>query len=368
MIPALLASRDLGEVADKLDSGGRLDFEDGVKIFRTRDLTTAGFLANQVRERLHGKRVYFANYLNINPTNVCAIGCLFCSFARWPGEEGGYALSLAEIRDRVRSACENQLIREVHIVGGLNDALPLDYYFDVVSTVKETKSDLFVKAYTAVEIDYFARRGKMSYVEVLTELKSRGLDLLPGGGAEIFAERVRRKICGKKIEADEWLEVHRVAHSLGIRSNCTMLYGHVEDEEDRVDHILRLRALADETGGFNSFIPLAYQDDHNPLARLVQDRETDGITDLKVYAASRLLFDNVPHLKGYWTTVGLRFAQVALSFGVDDLGGTAYNEKIMHDAGVETPVSHTQEELVRTIRTNGFEPCEVVSSYDKIFR
>jgi aminodeoxyfutalosine synthase len=245
--------------------------------------------------------------------------------------------------------------------------VPLDYYFDVVAAVKETNRDLFVKAYTAVEIDYFARRGGLSYREVLSELRGRGLDGLPGGGAEIFAERVRRKICVKKMTSREWLDVHRAAHELGIRSNCTMLYGHVENEEDRVDHILRLRELQDETGGFNSFIPLAYHDDNNPLARLVKDRETDGISDLKVYAVSRLLFDNISHIKGYWTTIGIKLAQVALTFGVDDIGGTAFSEKIMHDAGADTPVEISRNELVELIKRNGFQPCEVVSSYDKVF-
>ncbi len=367
MISLLKDASELKDIFEKAEAGERLTFEDGVRLFHSREFTAIGYLANQVREKLHGRRVYYNNYMNLNPTNVCEIACLFCSFAKLPGEEGGYTLSHEEIRDKVKQAVETNGIREVHIVGGLNDAVPLEYYFDIVSIIKEINRDLFVKAYTAVEIDYFANRGKMSYRDVLIELKNRGLDGLPGGGAEIFAERVRKRICIKKMGSKEWFDVHRTAHELGIRSNCTMLYGHVENEEDRVDHILQLRKLQDETGGFNSFIPLAYHDDNNPLARYVEGCETDGITDLKVYAISRLLFDNISHIKGYWTTIGIKLAQVALSFGVDDIGGTAYSEKIIHDAGAETPVELSREELVELIKKNGFQPCEVVSSYDKIF-
>jgi aminodeoxyfutalosine synthase len=315
---------------------------------------------------MHSRKVYFTNYLNLNPTNVCTVGCLFCSFAKIPGEVGGYTRSHEEMRDRLQEAVEKFNVREVHIVGGLNDALPLEYYFDIVNLAKEIKKDIFVKAYTAVEIDYFSKRGGMTYRQVLEELKSRGLDLLPGGGAEIFAERVRRKICVKKMGTDEWFQVHRTAHELGIHSNCTMLYGHIENEEDRVDHLLRLRALEDETGGFNTFIPLAFHEKDNPLGRLVKN-PADGFTDLKIYAISRLLLDNIPHLKGYWTTIGVKLAQVTLSFGVDDLGGTAYDERIIHDAGAETPVDLSREELIHLIRESGYEPCEVVSSYDHIF-
>lgn len=367
MISLLKESSGIGDIFEKVEKGQRLNFEDGVRLFKSRELTAIGYLANQVREKIHGRKVFYNNYLNLNPTNVCEVACLFCSFAKLPGEEGGYTMSHDEVREKVRRAMEMNGIREVHIVGGLNNAVPLDYYFDIVSTVKSVSRDLFVKAYTAVEIDYFAKRGGMSYKDVLTELKNRGLDGLPGGGAEIFSEKIRKKICIKKMGAREWFDVHRAAHQLGLRSNCTMLYGHVEEIEDRVDHILQLRNLQDETGGFNSFIPLAYHDDNNPLARYVEARETDGITDLKVYAISRLLFDNISHIKGYWTTVGIKLAQVALSFGVDDIGGTAFSEKIMHDAGAESPVELTREDLVALIKKNGFQPCEVVSSYDKIF-
>jgi len=366
-IPELFKDGELKEIAEKVEAGERLNYDDGVKMAETRDLATLGYLANSVREVQHEKRVYYSNYLNLNPTNVCDVQCLFCSFARLSKQDGGYTMSMEQVREKVERAVAVSGIREVHVVGGLNDNVPVSYYYDIVSTIKDVNKDLFVKAWTAVEIDYFAERDRVSYGEVLMELKRRGLDALPGGGAEIFNEAIHRKICVKKMSGERWLEVHRVAHSLGIRTNCSMLYGHIESPHHRVEHILKLRDLQDETGGFNSFIPLAYQDDNNPLSKLVTDPETDGITDLKVYAISRLLFDNIPHIKGYWTTIGLRFAQVALSFGVDDLGGTAFDEKIMHDAGADSPVDVDRAELVRIIKAAGYQPCEVVSSYDKIF-
>lgn len=366
-LPDYFKGSELADIGAKVVSGERLNYEDGLRLFRSQDINFMGYLANQVRQEMHGKKVYYSSYLNLNPTNICEVACLFCSFARLPNEEGGYSMNLAQVKEKVALAVEKNNIREVHIVGGLNDALPVQYYYDVVAAVKEVKRDLFVKAYTAVEIDYFAERSGKTYTEVLQALMDHGLDMLPGGGAEIFAERIRRKICIKKMDQYAWLDVHRAAHKLGLASNCTMLYGHVENEEDRVDHMLKLRDLQDETNGFNCFIPLAYQDENNPLSKLVKEKETDGMTDLKVYAISRLLLDNIPHIKGYWTTIGLRFAQVALSYGVDDLSGTAFDEKIMHDAGTATPVSVQRNDLDYIIKQAGFEPCEIVSSYAQIF-
>lgn len=366
-IPEFCRGGDLEAIATKVASGERLNREDGMQLLATRDLGVLGALANAVRTEKHGKKVYFTNYLNLNPTNICDVGCLFCSFAVRTGKEGGYRMSRQQVQERVAQAVEDGKIREVHIVGGLDDGLSVDYYLDIVAWVKEVEPSLFVKAYTAVEIDYLAKRAGTSNREILIQLKDRGLDFLPGGGAEIFSEEVRRKICIKKIGAAKWLDVHREAHKLDIRSNCTMLYGHIESPEDRIDHILRLRDLQDETGGFNSFIPLAYQDENNALSRLVPHRETDGQTDIRIYAISRLLLDNFSHIKAYWTTIGIRFAQSTFSFGVDDLSGTAFYERIMHDAGASSPVSTNREDLVRTIEEAGFEACEVVSTYDHIF-
>jgi len=355
--------RTLEQIFEKIKTGTRLDFEDGMKLFQSRDLAGVGSLGHFVRENLHGKTAYFSNYLNLNPTNICVNRCSFCCFFRTPEASDAYVLSRDEIRERVRNAVEERGVREVHIVGGLNDAVSSGYYFDVISWVKEAAPSVFVKAYTAVEIDYFTKKTGMDTEEVLRELKTRGLDAIPGGGAEIFAEDVRRKICPRKASAARWLEVHKIAHQLGIASNATMLYGHIERVEDRVDHLLRLRVLQDETSGFNAFIPLPYRSGKGAAEDFLGDSCPDGITDMKVCSVARLLLDNIPHIRVHWPAVGLRFAQVALSFGADDFGGTAVHEKVLRRprSGRSDPVSC--EEMVRLIRESGFNPLEVTSAY-----
>ena len=350
----------LSDIHDKVQSGDRLSFEDGVRLYQSNDLATLGFLASIIRRRLNGSLVFYSVNLHLNHTNVCTARCLFCAFARRPGEAGGYTFSLDEIQEKVRAAIEKWRINEVHIVGGHNPELGLDYYTGMMKKIREVAPSLYIKALTAAEIMDIALREKISTREVLVTLKEAGLDGMPGGGAEIFAERVRRKVCPDKVTADEWLGIHREAHELGLRTNATMLYGHIETEEERVDHVLRLRALQDETKGFYSFIPLAYNAENTPMGKI---GEPGGFTDLKVYAVSRLLFDNIPHLKGHWITNGLKMAQVALSFGVDDLGGTNLNEKIIHDAGSDTPTDLSQDDLCHLIRESGYEPCLVDSSY-----
>ena len=354
---------DYGEFQDiyeKVEAGRRLGFEDGVRLYRTNDLAALGSLAQIVRRRLNGDKVFYSVNLHLNHTNICTLRCLFCAFARRPGEEGGYAYAIPEIRDRVRRAVERWDINEVHIVGGHNPDLGLDYYLEMMRAIREVNPAIYIKALTAPEIDDIAKRSGLSYRGVLIRLKEAGLDGMPGGGAEIFAPRTRRKICPEKITADEWLAIHELAHEIGLRTNATMLYGHIESDEDRVDHVLRLRAAQDRTRGFYSFIPLSYNAENTPMGKL---GEAGGFLDLKVYAVSRLLFDNIPHLKAHWITTGLKMGQVALSFGIDDLGGTNLNEKIVHDAGSETPVDLSREELEDLIRSAGYEPCLVDSSY-----
>lgn len=353
----------LADIYEKVSSGERLDLEDGVRLYRTNDLPALGALAQIIRTRINGKRVYFSVNLHLNHTNVCTLRCLFCAFSRRPGEEGGYTYSLEEIQQKVREAMEKWQINEVHIVGGHNPDLGMDYYTGMFRAIREVGPDLYIKALTAPEIDDLAVRHKMSYQDVLAELKKAGLDGMPGGGAEIFAPETRRRICKDKIDADIWLEVHRLAHQIGLRTNATMLYGHIESDEDRVDHVLRLRKIQDETKGFYSFIPLSYNADNTPMGKL---GEAGGFLDLKVYAVSRLLFDNIPHIKAHWITTGLKMGQVSLSFGVDDLGGTNLNEKIVHDAGSDTPVDLSREDLEYMIREAGYEPCLVDSSYQYI--
>ncbi|MSR78505.1 MAG: aminofutalosine synthase MqnE [Candidatus Omnitrophica bacterium] len=347
-------------IREKVEAGERLSFEDGVRLYKSNDLSKLGQLAQLVRRRTNSNRVFYSVNLHLNHTNVCTLRCLFCAFARRPGEEGGYTFSTDEIQEKVRTAIEKWKINEVHIVGGHNPELGMDYYLEALRKIREVSPSIYIKALTAPEIDDLAQRSGLSYREILEQLKAAGLDGMPGGGAEIFAPVTRRKICADKIDAETWLEVHRIAHSLGLRTNATMLYGHIESDEDRVDHVLRLRALQDETHGFYSFIPLSYNAENTPMGKI---GEAGGFLDLKVYAISRLLADNIPHIKAHWITTGLKLGQVALSFGIDDLGGTNLNEKIVHDAGSETPVDLKSEELEHLIRSAGYEPTLVDSSY-----
>lgn len=354
---------NLRDIHEKILSGQRLSFEDGVKLYQSNDLPSLGALAQIVRTRMNGKKVFFSVNLHINHTNVCTLRCLFCAFARRPGEEGGYTFTPEEIQQKVREAVEKWSINEVHIVGGHNPDLNFDYYLKLFRGIREVHPTIYIKALTAPEIDDMAKRYAMSHRDVLSALKESGLDGLPGGGAEIFAPRTRKKICKDKITADEWLAIHKQAHELGLRTNATMLYGHIESVEDLVDHVLRLREVQDETNGFFSFIPLAYNAENTPMGKI---GEVGGFIDLKVYAVSRLLLDNIPHIKAHWITTGLKLGQVALSFGIDDLGGTNLNEKIVHDAGSETPVDLSRQEMERLIREAGYEPCLVDSSYQHL--
>ncbi len=362
-MPSILDFGPFTDIYEKVEAGERLTFEDGVRLYQTNDITNLGALAQIVRRRLNENRVFYSVNLHMNHTNVCTLRCLFCAFARRPGEEGGYTFTPSEIQSRVREAIEKWQINEVHIVGGHNPDLGMDYYLKMIQMIREASPSIYIKALTAPEIDDLAKRTGLSYREVLTQLKVAGLDGMPGGGAEIFAPRTRRKICAEKISGEEWLEIHRIAHDLGLRTNATMLYGHIESDEDRVDHVLRLRDLQDQTQGFYSFIPLSYNAENTPMGKL---GEAGGFLDLKVYAVSRLLADNIPHLKAHWITTGLKLAQVALSFGVDDLGGTNLNEKIVHDAGSETPTDLSRDELEDLITSAGYEPFLVDSSYEHV--
>ena len=359
----LFYNPELSDITQKIENAERLTFEDGVRLFRSNDLPLIGWLAHLIRTRLHGKKVFYSINFHMNHTNVCTVRCLFCAFARRPGEEGGYTFSHDDIRGMIAKAADQYHINEVHIVGGLNPNLNLDYYTGLCRMIRKAVPDVFIKALTAVEIDDLAQRSGLSWEAVLVELKNAGLDGLPGGGAEIFQEKTRKRICADKTTSKDWLEIHRIAHRLGLDSNCTMLYGHIETIEDRVDHILRLRTLQDETHGFNSFIPLAFNAENTPLEKL---GEPDGYTDLKVLAIARLLLDNIPHIKLHWTSLDLKFASVGLHFGADDLGGTNINEKIMHDAGNETPIDLTEEKLRALVERAGFEPVLVDSSYSTV--
>ena len=360
---ARIASAGLRDVADKLDGGIRLELEDGVRLFACPDLLAVGWLANREREKRHGDRTFFNHNIRLEATNVCVASCLFCAFARLqPGDEGAYTMSHEQAWGKLRERAD-QPLTEVHVVNGLHPDLPWDYYLELLRGFKRIRPDIHLKCFTAVEIAFFAGLYGMTDEQVLRDLMDAGLDSLPGGGAEVFAERVRRKICHDKADADRYLAIHRLAHRLGMRSNVTMLYGHIETDEERVDHMLRARALQDETGGFQAFIPLAFHPDNNQMRKLPAPTAADT---LRVHAVARLMLDNVPHVKAFWIATGVGVAQTSLWFGVDDLDGTVQEERIYHMAGAPTPEAMTPAEISRLIRIAGREPVERDTLYNVV--
>jgi aminodeoxyfutalosine synthase len=358
-----LRAAGLTDIAARLAAGERLDAADGVRLFETPDLLAVGWLANRERERRHDGRTYFNYNIRIEATNVCVASCLFCSFARLKvGDEGAYTLSLEHAWDKLR-ARHDQPLTEVHVVNGLHPDLPFDYYKDLLRGFKRIRPDVHLKCFTAVEIAFFADLYHLTDAQVLTGLREAGLDSLPGGGAEIFAERVRRKICHDKCDADRYLSIHRTAHRLGMRSNVTMLYGHIETVEERIDHMLRARALQDETGGFQAFIPLAFHPDNNQMRKLPAP---SGAETLRVHAVARLMLDNIPHVKAFWIATGVDVAQTALWFGVDDLDGTVQEERIYHMAGAATPEAMTPAQLRAIISAAGRQAIERDTLYNVV--
>ncbi len=352
----------LGPIRDKVLAGTRLTDQDGLTLFEARDLAALGALANHVREARHGQLAFYNRNVHLNPTNVCVATCKFCSFARQDDEHAseGYTMSLDEAVEKVLS--KRPLgITEVHIVAGLHPTLPWEYYTGLLGRIHRAWPELTIKAFTAIEFHYWAEKFGKSYTQVLTELKAAGLGTIPGGGAEIFAPRVRRKICDDKATAEQWLEVHRTAHGLGLTSNATMLYGHIERLDERVDHMRRLRELQDETRGFQVFIPLAFHPEHNMIGKAFP--KPTGYDALRTLAVARLYLDNFDHVKAYWVSLGERLAQAALSFGVDDLDGTVLEERIYHMAGSTVPQALSERTLHDLIRAAGRVPAERDSHY-----
>jgi aminodeoxyfutalosine synthase len=354
----------LRPIADKVLTQQRLSFADGVTLYRTPDILAIGWLANHVRERMWGDTTFFNVNRHINPTNVCVAACRLCAFGKKKDSDGAYTMALEEAFQTAASGY-SEAVTEFHIVGGLHPDLPLQYFLDLISGLKQRFPQVHLKAFTMVEVAFFAKRAKLTIPETLAQLKTAGVDSLPGGGAEIFHDRVRRVICDHKIDGAEWLETARQAHKIGLRSNCTMLYGHVENEEDRVDHLMRLREVQDDTGGFQTFIPLAFHPENTPLQHLPK---TTGLSDIKQIAIGRLMLDNIPHIKGYWQMLTPKIAQIALRFGADDIDGTVIEEKIYHDAGATTPQGMRREELMRLIREAGREPVERDTLYRPVMR
>jgi len=351
-------------IAAKVKAGERLTFDDGVALYRSGDILAIGWMANVVRERTHGDIAYFNVNRHINPTNVCVASCRLCAFGKKKGESGTYTMALEEAWETAGKGL-TEAVTEFHIVGGLHPDLPFEYFMDLVRGLKQRYPKVHVKAFTMVEVAFLARRGKMTIAETLRRMKEAGVDSCPGGGAEIFADRVRHIICDHKIDGGEWLETARLAHRTGLKSNATMLYGHVENDEDRVDHMLRLREVQDETGGFQTFIPLAFHPDNTALAHIPK---TTGIMDLKQIAIGRLLLDNFAHIKSYWQMVSPDMAQISLRFGADDIDGTVIEEKIYHDAGATTPQGMRRADLVRLITEAGRVPFERDTMYRAVTR
>jgi aminodeoxyfutalosine synthase len=356
----------LRAIGAKVAAGARLSAADGLTLFETPDLLGVGHLANAANEAKHGNIVYFAANQHINPTNVCVLRktCVFCSYARLPKEEGAYRYTLDQVLEEAATA-NSTLTREFHIVGGLDMKAGLAYYSEMFRALKANFPHVHIKALTAVEIAHIARIEKMSVRETLIALREAGLDTMPGGGAEVFSPGVRATIADKKLAGEEWIAVHREAHQLGIRTNCTMLYGHVETVADRIAHLTMLRDLQDETGGFLAYIPLAYHPDNNELGHTLhrEGTATSAFDDLKNLAVGRLFLDNIDHIKTHWVMVTPFISQTSLHFGVNDMEGTMVREKIYHEAGAHTAQAMTLDAILRLICGAGKVPVERDSFY-----
>lgn len=362
-----ITDSNLNSIHDKVQAEERLSFDDGVALYESPDITGVGYLANIIRERQNGNAAYYNLNQHIDYSNVCILHarCHFCAFARKNIQtDGAWEMSVDEFLDKATYSIDHGCT-EIHSVGGLHPKLPFEYYLEMLRGLKNRMPHVHLKFFTAVEIHHFSRLFKMSIEEVLIALREAGLDSLPGGGAEIFAEETREKICPGKLSAEGWLEVHDIAHRLDIPTNATMLYGHLETVEDRVDHLIRLRTQQDISGGFVTFIPLAF---HPANTRMAYLPSTSGLTDLQNIAVSRLMLDNVPHIKAYWIMIGLNTAQVSLSYGADDIDGTVTEEKITHMAGAVTPEAITVAEITRLIREAGRIPIERDTLYNEIIR
>ena len=364
LITPSIEDRNLKPIFEKVERRERLSFEDGVTMFRSPDILALGHMANLMRERLHGDVTYFNVNRHINPTDVCVASCRLCAFGKKAKDPTAYTMSLEQVWE-VAGKGYAEAVTEFHIVGGLHPELSLDWFCQMIAGLKERYPGVHLKAFTMVEVAYLAKRAKISIRETLKRLKAAGIDSLPGGGAEVFSERVRRIICDHKIDGEEWIETARIAHQLGLKSNCTMLYGHLETAEDLSDHLVRLRQLQDETNGFVTFIPLAFHPENTALAHLPK---TTGFNDLKQIAIARLMLDNIPHVKAYWIMMTPGVAQIAQRFGANDIDGTVVEEKIYHDAGATTAQHLRRKDLLRLIREAGREPVERDTAYRPVER
>ncbi len=351
-------------IALKIEAGERLTDEDALFLFEQHELLVVGRLAAWANDRINGKRVFFNVNRHINHTNICVNRCRFCAFSKTADEEGAYCLDLTEVRNRALEAA-SQGATEIHVVGGLHPDLPFEFYTEMLTTIRNASPDLHIKAFTAVEIDYLAGLAQLSIHDTLEKLETAGLGSLPGGGAEILCKDVRDRLCPEKISGEKWLDIMAEVHACGLKSNATMLYGHLESYADRVDHMSRIRGLQDKTGGFQAFIPLPFQKENNPLGHL-RNPHTGGIDDLKTLAVARLYLDNFANVKAYWVMLGEKIAQTSLAFGVNDLDGTVVEERIGHDAGANSPQAMGRDEIVNLIRKAGKIPVERDTLYNEL--
>ncbi len=358
----MVKAAGLGDILDKVRSGARLTPEDGLRLYKSPDLLAVGYLANIVRERLNGNRAYFIYNQHVNYSNICTNLCKFCAFGKEKGTPQAYEMSVAEVKEKIRERLAEP-ITEVHVVGGIHPELPYSYYLEMLRGIKEVRPEIHIQGFTCVEIAHLAELAGQSVKDTLLELKEAGLGSIPGGGAEVFSPRIRKLTCERKLSGEGWLEVAKTAHGIGLKSNATMLYGHIETLEERVEHLDALRTAQDETGGFMTFIPLAF---HPKNTEMHDISKTTGMEDLKNIAVARCYLDNFPHIKGYWVMIGPKMAQVALAFGADDMDGTVKEERITKMAGGESAQGLSDKELIRLIREAGREPIERDTLYNVI--
>jgi aminodeoxyfutalosine synthase len=352
---------NIDKIKEKVLSNKRLTRKDGIELFKSNDLLSLGRMATHVAQKKNGNRVHFVRNKHINPTNICVNRCKFCAFSRSKGEPGAYEMTIEDILNKARSAEKG--VRELHIVSGLHPDLPFEWYLDMLRALKKEFPKMHLKAFTAVEIDYLKKLSGLSLEKTLLKLKEAGLGSLPGGGAEIFDTTVRNTLCAEKISGARWLQVIKTAHKVGLKTNATMLYGHIETYEHRIDHLLKLRELQDKTNGFQAFIPLSF---HSQNTEIKKSAYTTGFDDLKTLAISRLMLDNFDHIKAYWVMLGEKIAQVSLNFGVDDLDGTVVEERITKAAGGTTDGSMTKDDIVYLIRQAGKAPVERDTVYNVV--
>jgi aminodeoxyfutalosine synthase len=361
----LVRNAGLGDILEKIRDGERISVEDGIRLFQSPDLLAVGYLANIVRERKNANNAYFIYNQHINYSNICTNLCKFCAFGKDKDSALAYEMTVEDVRQKVRERL-SEPITEIHMVGGIHPDLPYSYYTDLLKVIKEERPDVHIQAFTCVEIAHFAEISGLGIAGVLEDLKKEGLGSIPGGGAEVFSPRIRKLTCEKKLSGSGWIEVAKIAHKVGLHTNATMLYGHIESLEERLEHLDMLRKAQDETKGFLAYIPLSFHPQNTELSKMSQMSRTSGVDDLKNIAVARCFLDNFPHIKAYWVMIGQKLSQIALSYGADDVDGTVKEEIITHMAGAETEQAMSREQLLRMIREAGRIPIERDTLYNVI--